>query len=246
MKRLSTLPALMLPALASAAVATAPAPGDLAFVNVDSQWESFLLATFVDLPEGSQFFITDNEWNGQPVGAGGGFTSGEGLLSWTLTEGISAGSAVYFGDLSVADAFATSGLLLRSGRFNIAQSNESLTLYMDVGGNPVPLAAIGYGSGFAAELVGSGLEAKAQALAGEVEYATYVGPRTGATHMDDYRVSLADQANWAVFAPGERPDIGVDLDGFEVAAPVPEPESYAMLLAGLGLVSVVARRRARA
>jgi hypothetical protein len=28
--------------------------------------------------------------------------------------------------------------------------------------------------------------------------------------------------------------------------PVPEPESYAMLLAGLGLLGVVARRRARA
>jgi hypothetical protein len=28
-----------------------------------------------------------------------------------------------------------------------------------------------------------------------------------------------------------------------VAAPIPEPETYAMLLAGLGLLSLVARRR---
>jgi hypothetical protein len=30
---------------------------------------------------------------------------------------------------------------------------------------------------------------------------------------------------------------------FLVMAPVPEPESYAMLLAGLGIVGAVARRR---
>jgi hypothetical protein len=29
----------------------------------------------------------------------------------------------------------------------------------------------------------------------------------------------------------------------DVTSPVPEPETYAMMLAGLGLVSIVARRR---
>jgi len=33
------------------------------------------------------------------------------------------------------------------------------------------------------------------------------------------------------------------MDDFIYAAPVPEPETYAMLLAGLGLIGAVSRRR---
>ena len=42
------------------------------------------------------------------------------------------------------------------------------------------------------------------------------------------------------------PDNVVDLvvmDDFLYAAPVPEPETYAMLLAGLGLIGAMSRRR---
>ena len=37
---------------------------------------------------------------------------------------------------------------------------------------------------------------------------------------------------------------GVVVDNLTVAMPVPEPETYAMLLAGLGLIGMAARRRA--
>ncbi|MEY4346175.1 MAG: hypothetical protein RL032_2007 [Pseudomonadota bacterium] len=37
--------------------------------------------------------------------------------------------------------------------------------------------------------------------------------------------------------------IGDNAKGFGVAAPVPEPETYAMLLAGLGMVGTIIRRR---
>ena len=39
------------------------------------------------------------------------------------------------------------------------------------------------------------------------------------------------------------PNYSVHLSGVTVAAPVPEPETYAMLLAGLGLMGSIARRR---
>lgn len=45
--------------------------------------------------------------------------------------------------------------------------------------------------------------------------------------------TLAGSVSWAFIA----------LDNLEVAAPVPEPETYAMLLAGLGLLGFIARRR---
>lgn len=38
------------------------------------------------------------------------------------------------------------------------------------------------------------------------------------------------------------PGVGIDV-GAALAAPVPEPETYALLMAGLGVVSVIARRR---
>ena len=43
--------------------------------------------------------------------------------------------------------------------------------------------------------------------------------------------------------------VGQQVGGFnanELAPPIPEPEVYAMMLAGLGLVGAVARRRNRA
>jgi hypothetical protein len=36
---------------------------------------------------------------------------------------------------------------------------------------------------------------------------------------------------------------GVDVDGYSYAVPVPEPESYALLLAGLGLLGFIAKRK---
>jgi hypothetical protein len=47
-----------------------------------------------------------------------------------------------------------------------------------------------------------------------------------------------------LFQAGEegQPRVGVDVAGF-VPAPIPEPSTYAMLLGGLGLLGVIARRR---
>jgi hypothetical protein len=44
-------------------------------------------------------------------------------------------------------------------------------------------------------------------------------------------------------ASGPNVDTTVFLDNVSVSAPVPEPEAYAMLLAGLGLMGAIARRR---
>lgn len=48
-----------------------------------------------------------------------------------------------------------------------------------------------------------------------------------------------------LFQAGEegQPRVGVDIAGFVPTAPIPEPSTYAMLLGGLGLLGVIARRR---
>ena len=48
--------------------------------------------------------------------------------------------------------------------------------------------------------------------------------------------------NWAQNS-GNPTGLRVEFDASSVAAAVPEPETYAMLLAGLGMLGLVARRR---
>jgi len=79
-----------------------------------------------------------------------------------------------------------------------------------------------------------------------VYFAEYMGPRTGEAQMEAYRASVVDVTKWSVVSPANATAMSPNLMAFQtVTAPVPEPESYAMMLAGLGLVSVIARRRLR-
>ena len=243
MKSMLIASALLAPGLVFGSE-TLPAAGDLAFTTLDAGGEAFALVSYVDLAAGSAFYVTDNEWSGL-VGAGGGFNTGEGQLAWTLTTDLAAGSVVYFSNVNSTTGVAvTEGSVSRSGRFEIAGSGESLTLFAEDAGAPLPIAAIGYGGDFAAGLNGAALDNAATTLAGDVYFAEYTGPRTGAAQMTDYRSGVVDAANWLVVAPADAMDVLPNLTAFDtVTAPVPEPESYAMMLAGLGLVSAIARRR---
>jgi PEP-CTERM motif len=51
---------------------------------------------------------------------------------------------------------------------------------------------------------------------------------------------LACPATWAVLNDGDYDDMVI---GVKVTAAIPEPETYALLLAGLGAVAFVVRRR---
>jgi hypothetical protein len=56
---------------------------------------------------------------------------------------------------------------------------------------------------------------------------------------------LSRSGNLALFIAADGAGSGSLSINFDIASAVPEPESYAMLLAGLGLVSFIARRRQR-
>ena len=75
------------------------------------------------------------------------------------------------------------------------------------------------------------------------------GPLSGISFFDcpgDCNITYNDNFSWAI--PG-RPDslISLNSDGLRIdyLAPVPEPSTYALLLAGLGLLGCTARRRQR-
>lgn len=231
--------------VATPAAAAVPGVGNLSFVAINAAEDGFALASFVDLAAGTQLFVTDNEWNGLAVGSGGAFTSGEGVLTWTLDSALSAGSVVRFSSVDSAAGVAVShGTVSRGGSFSLSQTNESIYLYRDGGlGGVVPLAALGYGSTFSAELENSGLGVAAVALEGTVKFAEYTGDRASAGAFAGYQETVIDPSQWTKQSAGDVSLLVPDMTAFTVAAPVPEPETSAMLLAGLGVVSAVARRR---
>ena len=77
-----------------------------------------------------------------------------------------------------------------------------------------------------------------------------VGLYQSATAPDDYTLSLSAMLPAAtgyrfVVSGNVTGTLGGSYGGVLAAAPVPEPETWAMLLAGLGLVGFSARRRMR-
>ena len=78
---------------------------------------------------------------------------------------------------------------------------------------------------------------------------TYTGTTSANTDWTVYTLDLKATTNGSQLqfkAVGTDDSYGGSLDKISVTAAVPEPETYAMLLAGLGLVGFAARRKKRA
>ncbi|ATG91652.1 hypothetical protein [Methylomonas koyamae] len=52
--------------------------GDIAFTSFNADEDGFSLVAFVDIGANTTIHFNDNEWNGNAIGAGGAFNSGEG------------------------------------------------------------------------------------------------------------------------------------------------------------------------
>lgn len=240
--------ALVILPMSAHAAAVVPSPGGLAFVSINADEDGFALVSFVDLAADTELFMTDQSWNGLASGSGGAFEGGGGVLTWTVGSALAAGSVVRFSSVqSAALIGASHGSVLRSsGSMSLALTDESLYVYAMAGSTVVPLAAIGNGSDFATELAGSGLDAASLALSGRVDFAEYQGPRSGETALADYRSKVFDPGQWLVRKSTDESLTAPDMTAFSVAAAVPEADTYAMMLAGLGVMSIVARRRSSA
>ena len=82
------------------------------------------------------------------------------------------------------------------------------------------------------------------ALVPDADFGEYTGARSGLASLSSYKSLVYDNANWNDVASGEFTGAVLDNTAFS-AAPVPEAETYAMMLAGLGLVGFMAARRRR-
>ncbi|HEY9193215.1 MAG TPA: PEP-CTERM sorting domain-containing protein [Methyloversatilis sp.] len=230
--------------------------GDLAFTSFNADEDGWSMVTFVNIAANTTIYFTDNEWNGSAIGAGGAFNTGESYHQWNSgASAIAAGTVIRFSAIDVAGLSASVGSLSRatvSGSTNYGISATADTVYAYQGSSASSattfLTAISTGSFSTAEgsLVNTGLVAGVNAvqLKAASDYAEYAGVRSGQTTFAAYKTLVANAANWNDLGDGSFAGKVPDVTAFAVTA-VPEPSSEAMLLAGLGMLGLIARRRMR-
>lgn len=222
--------------------------GDIAFTAFNTDEDGWAIVALADLPTDTVIYFTENEWNGAALGAGGTFNSGEAVYSWELgVEAVSAGTVVRFSGVNrAADRSASAGTLTATGTANLASGGDGIFAYLGAdGATPSTFMAAISNDGFVGDqLNGTGLALGSTAIALEAgtRFGEYVGARSGADAFASYASAVNDTAEWSILkvnSAGAEPD----LTAFAVTAAVPEPESYAMMVAGLGVLAGVARRR---
>jgi hypothetical protein len=224
--------------------------GDLAFTSFNADEDGWAMVSLTNLAANTKVYFTDNEWTGSA------FNSGESYSSWTSgTAVINAGSVIRFSKTDSATLLAASvGTLSReavSGSSNWGLSQTSDTLYAYLGTSATAattfLSVITSGTfGTAADgyLTNTGLSVGngAVQLSSGSDFAQYSGLRSGQTTFAGYKALVSNVANWTDSGDGSYAASVPNTTAFAVTA-VPEPETYALLLAGLGVVGFMARRR---
>ena len=255
MKKISLIAALLLSTQANAALNA----GDIMFTAFNADEDGLSFVTFVDIAANTRIYFSDNEWTGSA------FNTGESYNQWVSSSVVTAGTVVRFSDYDKTSLSASSGVLSRatvSGNSNWGLSNSGETVYAYVGtGATAPttfLSAITNGT-FAANgsLTNTGLSKGVNAIeltskagaSNEPDYAEYNGVRSGLSSFTDYKAQVANVNNWNVDTVAASDSAGVvpNTAAFTVSAvtPVPEADSVAMLLAGLGVLGLVRRRQSR-
>ena len=149
----------------------------------------------------------------------------------------------------------TSGIELRNNVAGTAQNGSHFveldttrnsSMYQDISGTGLVNLSFFYAARPDTTAVTNGLK---------FEFGTFTGILTGvaggSTHnwlqytLSNFLLNASGTTRLSFFATGTSEGLGTSLDNVSVTAvsPVPEVETYAMLLAGLGLIGAASRRR---
>ena len=225
--------------------------GDLQFTAFNADEDGFAMVTLVDITANSTVFFSDNEY------LGSAFNTGESYFRWDSGSAVvAAGSVIRFSAIDVAARSASVGSFTQetvasSNNVGLSQSGDTLYAYLGAVTAPTTFLSAISTDGFTSvaagdELVGTGLVigSNAVALKAASDYAEYAGVRSGLSTFAQYGPLVANVANWNDLGDGTFAANVPNLTAFTVTA-VPEPQSYALWLGGLGAVALLARRRSR-
>lgn len=230
--------------------------GDIAFTSFNADEDGLSFVALAAIDANTTVFFSDNEWTGSA------FNTGESYSQWNSGASVIAvGTVVRFAAYDAEAPLASAGTLSRttvsgSSNWGLAGSNETVYAYLGSSATAPTtfLAAITNGT-FEANgpLTGTGLTegtsnavrltAKAGASS-QPDYAEYSGSRGTFENVAAAKLALGDLNNWTIDTVSNSSSASIvpDTTAFLIT-PVPEPETYALMLAGLGLIGVAARRR---
>ena len=166
---------------------------------------------------------------------------------------IAAGTVIRFSSTDTTNLSASLGTLSRasvsgSTNYGISQDNDTVYLYQGASATaPTTFVAAISTGGFTADqglLTNTGLSIGAGAvkLGAGSDYAEYTGDRSSLTSLADYKALVSDVANWTDRGNGAYAAVVPNTTAFTVTA-VPEPDAAAMVVAGIGLLGFMGRRR---
>lgn len=252
MKKMSLIAALLLSSQANAALNT----GDIMFTAFNADEDGLSFVSFVDIAANTTIYFSDNEWTGSA------FNTGESYNQWVSSDVVAAGTVVRFSAYDKTSLSASTGLLSRvtvSGSSNWGISNSGETVYAYLGTAATApttfLSAITNGTFDAnGPLTNTGLTAGVNAIeltakagaSSEPDFAEYNGVRDSLNSFSAYKAEVANVNNWNVDTVNNSVSAALvpNTTAFSVSA-VPEADSAAMLLAGIGVLALVRRRVSR-
>jgi hypothetical protein len=173
-------------------------PGAIAFVGFNADGDDDLaFVALAPIGENAVIRFTDKGWNGSPVGAGGVFPAGEGVITWTSpVGGVAAGEVISLNNLETPSPLASIGSIARSGSFQLSAENETVYAYQGAELTPTGFLAV-IATHDDDSKTGTGLSpSHIIHLPNNKDVAAYNGSRSGEATFAAYLTLLGNTGNW--------------------------------------------------